>query len=66
MDIINLIIGLFLVLMSIGYIVYRKIYKLDEIDNSLLLANQIKMYFAIIIFFLLGLIMIYRELKRYF
>jgi len=63
MDFINLLIGLFFVLMSIGYVIYRKIYKSDEIDKSMLLANQIKIYFGVFIFFLLGLIMIYRELK---
>lgn len=67
MNVINFLIGLFFILMSIGYVIYRKIYKSDEIDDdSMLLADQIKINFSILIFFLVGLIMVYRELKFYF
>lgn len=68
MNVIKLIIGIIFIFGSIGYFLYRKLCKPDEIGNKdyMLLANQIKIYFGVIIFLILGIVMVYRELEMYF
>lgn len=68
MNINNLIIGIIFVFGSIVYFIYRKSYRSDEIDNKdyMLLVNQFKIYFGVIILLILGIILIYRELAMHF
>lgn len=64
MDLLNVLIGSFFVVISIGYVVYRFLYRSDEVDrSSMVFPNQVKIYIGFFILFLLGLLMIYRELK---
>ena len=68
MDILNLILGLSCVFLSLAYIIYRLVFKSNEIQDSnfTLLPEQISINIAVITILILGLILIYRELKYYF
>ena len=68
MDILNIILGLSCVFLSLAYIIYRIVFKSNEIDShkSMLLPGQIQIYTGVLIILILGLFLIYRELKYYF
>lgn len=68
MDILNIILGLSCVFLSLAYIIYRIVFKSEDIKDSnfSLLPEQISIYGAVSTILIVGLILIYRELKYYF
>lgn len=64
MNIINLSIGILLILTSIIFLLYKIRFNDNEEDyDDMLFSFDIKLYVGILMFFLLGVTMIYRELN---
>ncbi len=65
MDVLKLIIGLFFIFLSVGYILYRLIFKSKEIKKSdyLMMSAQFQIYIGFFILFLCGIVLIYKELS---
>ena len=68
MDILNIVLGLSCIFLSLAYIIYRFVLKSNEIQhpNFTIMPEQISINIAVFTILIVGLILIYRELKYYF
>lgn len=63
MHVLKLIIGILLVLISIVYFIYKINLDSREESDDMLFSFRIKIYVGLLAIFIVGIIMIYREIK---